>query len=147
MDYKELSNELGKSISTLKRWKKKVEELSDYKFQEQKVLIGRGKKYQVVPIFTEEEVNKFKKVAELIIDKGQDGSIIEVWGNSKTQFEQKIQDRLMKLSRNVFQNKKEIEMRVCQLKKESQLLNQEILEVKKEIKSLKENNKRRGLFK
>ena len=64
MEYKALALEVGKSVSTLKRWKRKIEEISDYTFNENTVRIGRKQIIQV-PHFTSSEVKKFKQMFTL----------------------------------------------------------------------------------
>ena len=44
MDIQTLAHDLGKSVSTLKRWKKQIEHLAEYEFEEKlcKKVINKG---------------------------------------------------------------------------------------------------------
>jgi predicted nuclease with TOPRIM domain len=70
--------------------------LSGYKFKFIKIPIGygRGRGYNLVPSFTDEEVQKFIQTSNLIADKGLDKAIKEVWGDLNTFLEEERESEL-----------------------------------------------------
>lgn len=70
--------------------------MSGYKFKFIKIPIGygRGRGYNLVPSFTDEEVQKFIQTSNLIADKGLDKAIKEVWGDLNTFLEEEREGEL-----------------------------------------------------
>ena len=70
--------------------------MSGYKFKFIKIPIGygRGRGYNLVPSFTDEEVQKFIQTSNLIADKGLDKAIKEVWGDLNTLLEEERESEL-----------------------------------------------------
>ena len=70
--------------------------MSGYKFKFIKIPIGygRGRGYNWVPSFTDEEVQKFIQTSNLIADKGLDKAIKEVWGDLNTFLEEERESEL-----------------------------------------------------
>ena len=70
--------------------------MSGYKFKFIKIPIGygRGRGYNLVPSFTDEEVQKFIQTSNLIADKGLDKAIKEVWGDLNTFLEEERESEL-----------------------------------------------------
>ena len=70
--------------------------MSGYKFKFIKIPIGygRGRGYNLVPSFTDEEVQKFIQTSNLIADKGLDKAIKEVWGDLNTFLEEERDSEL-----------------------------------------------------
>ena len=96
IDYKQISEKVGKSISTIKRWRSKITELSGYKFSFVKIPIGYGRRhgYNWVPNFTDEEVEKIIQTSNLISDNGLDNAIKMVWGDLNTLLEEERESEL-----------------------------------------------------
>ena len=147
MDYKALSQEVGKSVSTLKRWKRKIEELSDYAFNESALRIGRGRNFQKFPAFTSDEVEKFKHVAQVIDKLGQDDAIRKVWGN-KTPSQEALYLQVKNIARALVKHREDVKKQFSRLESENNFLRREIINLEKEMGSLKElQQKKRRLFK
>ena len=94
IDYKYVSEKVGKSVSTVKKWRSKITELSGYDFSFVKIPISYGRGYNWVPSFTDEEAEKFKETSNLIADKGLDKAIKEVWGDLNTLLEEERESEL-----------------------------------------------------
>ena len=94
-----MSEQVGKSTSTVKKWRSQITKLSGYKFKFIKIPIGygRGRGYNLVPSFTDEEVQKFIQTSNLIADKGLDKAIKEVWGDLNAQLEEEREDSILAL--------------------------------------------------
>ena len=96
IDYKKISESVGKSVSTIKKWRSKITELSGYEFLFVKIPIGYGRRhgYNWVPNFTDEEVEKFIQTSNLIADNGLDKAIKMVWGDLNTLLEEERESEL-----------------------------------------------------
>ena len=70
--------------------------MSGYKFKFIKIPIGygRGRGYNLVPSFTDEEVQKFIQTSNLIADNGLDKAIRMVWGDLNTLLEEERESEL-----------------------------------------------------
>lgn len=147
MDYKALSQEVGKSVSTLKRWKRKIEELSDYDFEESTIRIGRGRNYQKIPVFTSHEIEKFKELGLAIEDLGQDEAIRKVWGD-KIPSQKALYLQVKNIARALTKHREDVKKQLSILDSENSFLRREIRNLKQEMDSLKESQyKKRRLFK
>lgn len=147
MDIQTLAHDLGKSVSTLKRWKKQIEHLAKYEFEEKTVQIGRNQT-QKVPDFDSEEVRCFQKMAQLIDSKGLEQTIFEVWGKAQLLTLEHIQAKHNHLARAFINYRLQANKQMDYLKKENQSLKTELATLTQEIKVYQENNKKKkGLFK
>ncbi|HEM3629334.1 TPA: hypothetical protein U1C40_001354 [Streptococcus suis] len=73
----------GKSFSSVKKWRLKVEELSGHEFTQTKMRVSR-RRVQNVYQFTEDEFNKFVRLSERINETNNMAqSVVEIWGNLK----------------------------------------------------------------
>lgn len=72
------------SISTLKRWRKKAEELTGITFKFEQIRIGR-KSTQTIYMFTDEDIQKFQQVADTKRKLGLDKAIITAFTTSDKQ--------------------------------------------------------------
>ena len=73
----------GKSFSSVKKWRLKVEELSGHEFKQTKMRVSR-RRVQNVYQFTEDEFNKFVRLSERINETNNMAqSVVEIWGNLK----------------------------------------------------------------
>lgn len=147
MEYKALALEVGKSVSTLKRWKRKIEELSEYDFEESVVHIGRGRNVQKIPVFTSHEVEKFKQLAHCIDKLGQDEAIRKVWGN-KIPTQEALYQRMKNIARALNKHRADVRKQLSGLESENNFLRREMTKLEKEVDFLKESTqKKRRLFK
>lgn len=119
IEYKDIAKLTGKSISTIKKWRLKIEELSGYEFSKEIHRVSR-RSVQSYFVFTKEEVAKFVELSkEINKTKDLDSSVKKVWGDLNAQFERNLGQEISKL-RLAFINYKEV--------------------TNKELKSLKQNN-------
>ncbi|MBO0468764.1 hypothetical protein JZO73_14770 [Enterococcus plantarum] len=72
------------SITTLKRWRKKAEELTGVTFKVEQIRIGR-KSTQTLYTFTDEDIQKFQQVADTKGKLGLDNAIINAFTDSDKQ--------------------------------------------------------------
>lgn len=147
MEYKALALEVGKSVSTLKRWKRKIEEISDYTFNENTVRIGRKQNIQV-PHFTSSEVKKFKQMAQLIDKLGQDQAIRHVWGD-KIPSQEGLYRQIKNIAYGFAKFRENVKKQWECLEKENKVLRQDIKNLEQEILVLKTTlqQKKRRFFK
>lgn len=147
MDIQTLAHDLGKSVSTLKRWKKQIERLAEYEFEEKTVQIGRNQ-IQKVPDFDLEEVRCFQKMAQLIDSKGLEQTVFEVWGNAQLLTLEHIQGKHNHLAQAFIKYRLQVNKQIDYLKKENQSLKTGLDTLTQEFKAYQENNKKKkGLFK
>lgn len=147
MDIQTLAHDLGKSVSTLKRWKKQIEHLAEYKFKEKTVRIGRNQ-IQRVPDFDSEEVRCFQQMAKLIDSKGLEQTVFDVWGNAQLLTLEHLQGKHNHLARAFINYRLQANKQIDSLKKENQSLKTELDTLIQEFKAYQENNKKKkGLFK
>lgn len=119
IEYKDIAKLTGKSISTIKKWRLKIEELSGYEFSKEAHRVSR-RSVQSYFVFTKEEVAKFVELSkEINKTRDLDSSVKKVWGDLNAQFERNLGQEISKL-RLAFINYKEV--------------------TNKELKSLKQNN-------
>lgn len=95
--YSELSEKIGKSVSTLTEWKRQIEQLTDYRFQQEKKVAGkfkgscRARPHKVVisaVAFSEEEVGLFISLKDKIAEKGRKRGICEIFGNNLAEMDE-----------------------------------------------------------
>ncbi len=147
MDIQTLARDLGKSVSTLKRWKKQIEHLAEYEFEEKTVQIGRNQ-MQKVPDFDSEEVRCFQKMAQLIDSKGLEQTVFEVWGNARVLNLDHLQAKHNHLAQAFIKYRLQANKQIDSLKKENQSLKAELDTLTQEFRTYQENNrKKKGLFK
>ena len=129
--------------------------MSGYKFKFIKIPIGygRGRGYNLVPSFTDEEVQKFIQTSNLIADKGLDKAIKEVWGDLNTFLEEERESELSLLRHSLGRlnsSQLALKIEVKSLSSENVKLRQRIhtLETKLSdlIKKLSENKKIKKLI-
>ncbi|WP_449456584.1 hypothetical protein [Streptococcus suis] len=82
-DYKDIMQATGKSFSSVKKWRLKVEELSGHEFTQTKMRVSR-RRVQNVYQFTKDEFNKFVRLSERINETNNMAqSVVEIWGDLK----------------------------------------------------------------
>ena len=129
--------------------------MSGYKFKFIKIPIGygRGRGYNLVPSFTDEEVQKFIQTSNLIADNGLDKAIKMVWGDLNTLLEEERESELSILRHSLGRlnsSQLALKIEVKSLSSENVKLRQRIhtLETKLSdlIKKLSENKKIKKLI-
>lgn len=147
MDIQTLAHDLGKSVSTLKRWKKQIEHLAEYEFEEKMIQIGRNQILKV-PDFDSEEVKCFQKMAQLIDSKGLEQTVFEVWGNAQLLTLEHIQGKYNHLTQAFIKYRLQANKQFDLLKKENQSLKTGLDTLTQEFKDYQENKKKKkGLLK
>lgn len=140
-DYKDIMNATGKSFSSVKKWRLKVEELSGHEFTQTKMRVSR-RRVQNVYQFTEDEFNKFVKLSKRIDETNNLAlSVTEIWGNLKDK-------QRRQLYRDVYNLKNAVE----ELKKANtskdvtiSILRDRVKKLEERLKEL-ENNQPKGIF-
>ncbi|WP_449460398.1 hypothetical protein [Streptococcus suis] len=128
-------NATGKSFSSVKKWRLKVEELSGHEFTQTKMRVSR-RRVQNVYQFTEDEFNKFVRLSERINETNNMAqSVVEIWGNLKDK-------QRRQLYRDVYNLKNAVE----ELKKANtskdvtiSILRDRVKKLEEELIELKEN--------
>lgn len=134
-EYKDIMNATGKSFSSVKKWRLKVEELSGHEFKQTKMRVSR-RRVQNVYQFTEDEFNKFVRLSERINETNNMAqSVVEIWGNLKDK-------QRRQLYRDVYNLKNAVE----ELKKANtskdvtiSILRDRVKKLEEELIELKEN--------
>ncbi|HEL1600118.1 TPA: hypothetical protein TXL65_000244 [Streptococcus suis] len=89
-EYKDIMQATGKSITSVKKWRLKIEELSGYEFKKTRMRVSR-KRVQDVYQFTEDEFDKFIRLSQRIDETNNMGqSVIEIWGDLKAREERRL---------------------------------------------------------
>lgn len=89
-DYEDIMRETGKSLSSVKKWRLKVEELSGYTFKKVRMRVSR-KRVRDVYQFSEEEFNKFVCLSKRIEETNNLAkSVVDIWGDLKLREEQQL---------------------------------------------------------
>lgn len=140
-EYKDIMEATGKSVTSVKKWRLKIEELSGYEFKKTRIRVSR-RRVQDVYQFTEEEFDKFIKLSQKIDETNNMAqSVIEVWGDLKAREERQLKQDVadMKVTLNKLvkaHNNKNITISVLENK---------VQKLEERIKDL-EDNKSKGLF-
>ena len=89
-EYKDIMQATGKSITSVKKWRLKIEELSGYEFKKTRMRVSR-RRVQDVYQFTEDEFDKFIRLSQRIDETNNMGqSVIEIWGDLKAREERRL---------------------------------------------------------
>lgn len=80
----------GKSFSSVKKWRLKVEELSGHEFTQTKMRVSR-RRVQNIYQFTREEFEKFIKLSKRIDETNNLAqSVVDIWGDLKARRERQL---------------------------------------------------------
>ena len=147
IEYKDIAKLTGKSISTIKKWRLKIEELSGYEFLKETHRVSR-RSVQSYFVFTKEEVAKFVELSkEINKTKDLDSSVKKVWGDLNAQFERNLGQEISKL-RLAFINYKEVTNKELKSLKQNNIsLSLNITTLEKKIEELEENQNKSLLSK
>ncbi|HEM9977453.1 TPA: hypothetical protein ACUJUG_000665 [Streptococcus agalactiae] len=140
-EYKDIMQATGKSITSVKKWRLKIEELSGYEFKKTRMRVSR-RRVQDVYQFTEDEFDKFIRLSQRIDETNNMAqSVIEIWGDLKAREERQLKQDVadMKVTLNKLvkaHNTKNITISV--LEKKVQKLEERIEDL--------EDNQSKGFF-
>ena len=140
-EYKDIMQATGKSITSVKKWRLKIEELSGYEFKKTRMRVSR-RRVQDVYQFTEDEFDKFIRLSQRIDETNNMGqSVIEIWGDLKAREERRLKQDVadMKVTLNKLvkaHNNKNITISVLENK---------VQKLEERIEDL-ENNQSKGFF-
>lgn len=83
-EYKEVVEKVEglNSVSTLKKWRLKIENLTSYSFKESRVKTGKSS-YSKIYLFNDDEVYKFQMIADLKTEIGLNNAILKVYAPSR----------------------------------------------------------------
>ena len=140
--YEDIEKKTGKSHSTVKRWRREIEKISGYKFEQEYIRTSK-KTYNWVYVFTKDEMQKFISLSdELFFGEKLDSSIKKVWGDLDAQLEQNLSEDLdalwevfEKYEGKVNQDIKELENRNTSLAQRVYTLETKLQEWEEEEKS------------
>ncbi|HGA1459539.1 TPA: hypothetical protein ACIRKW_001764 [Streptococcus suis] len=89
-EYKDIMKATGKSVTSVKKWRLKIEELSGHEFKKTRMRVSR-RRVQDVYQFTDEEFDKFIRLSNRIDETNNMAqSVIEIWGDLKIAEERKL---------------------------------------------------------
>ncbi|MGM0253269.1 MULTISPECIES: hypothetical protein [unclassified Enterococcus] len=140
MDYYEYRDVVDKvsglgSVSTLKRWRKLIEEQTETKFEVSTKRIGRNSTAKVY-LFSEEDISKIQQVANLKDRLGLKKAILQIFSSKKQktifEVEREIDD-LKEAVRLLIKISKQHDLEIKQLKQKNMELSQK-LDTKKKRK-------------
>lgn len=105
MNYQELSAELNRPLSTIRKWRAEIERISGIDFERIKIRNGKRRKNRTTYDFTQKDVENFKDFIKLLKEgKSKEQAIILTFGSvelrKKKSEEEKIallNNRLLKL--------------------------------------------------
>ncbi|BCK48977.1 MULTISPECIES: hypothetical protein [Streptococcus dysgalactiae group] len=127
------------SVSTLKKWRLKIEQLTGHTFQEDRIRTGK-RSYSKVFLFTADDIEKLQQIADTKGNLGLDKAILKVYAPSRASplsINQKINRLTFQLTG--------LSQRVTDLTQQEQLLAIRIEQLGKQIEDL-EKPKKRKLF-
>ena len=146
IEYVDIAKQTGKSISTIKKWRKKIENLSGYEFTKTKARVSRYS-VQVFFDFSKDEVAKFIELSkEIDKTKDLDSSIKKVWGDLNTQQAQSLEEDLLELEFDFYNFKKEINKTITTLQADNRMLSQRLTSMLERLDEL-EDDQKTGFFK
>lgn len=138
----------GKSVSSVKKWRIKVEKVSGYRFKKIKARVS-PRSVQVFFDFTQEEVDKFVKLSkEIDKTKNLEKAVQVVWGDLEAR---KAKD-MEELLDWVVEDQEELSQKLISLVEKTTKLSQELSVVYSQIKSIRakldelEEKQNSGLF-
>lgn len=125
------------SVSTLKKWRLKIEQLTGHTFQEDKIRTGKHS-YSKVFLFTADDIEKLQQIADTKGTLGLDKAILKAYAPSRASplsINQKI-------NRLTFQLKG-LSQRVTDLSQQEQALAIRMEQLSKQIEDLEKSRKKK----
>lgn len=116
MNYQELSAELNRPLSTIRKWRAEIERISGINFERIKVSNGKRRKNRTTYDFTQQDVENFKDFIKLLKEgKSKEQAIILTFGSvelrKKKNEEEKtalLNKRLLKLENDQYDIQRQI---------------------------------------
>ena len=127
------------SVSTLKKWRLKIEQLTGHTFQEDRIRTGK-RSYSKVFLFTADDIEKLQQIADTKGNLGLDKAILKAYAPSRASplsINQKVNRLTVQL--------KGLSQKVTDLTQQEQVLAIRIEQLRKQIEVL-EKSKRKKLF-
>lgn len=125
------------SVSTLKKWRLKIEHLTGHTFQEDRIQTGK-RSYSKVFLFTTDDIEKLQQIADTKGSLGLDRAILKAYVPSRASplsINQKI-------NRLTFQLKK-LSQRVINLTQQEQALAIRMEQLSEQIENLEKSRKKK----
>lgn len=138
-DYHQVIKQISglNSVSTLKKWRLKIEQLTGHTFQEDRIRTGK-RSYNKVFLFTADDIEKLQQIADTKGKLGLDKAILKAYAPSRASplsINQKI-------NRLTFQLK-ELSQRVTDLTQREQTLAIRVEQLSKQIEDLEKPRKKK----
>ena len=127
------------SVSTLKKWRLKIEQLTGHTFQEDRIRTGK-RSYSKVFLFTADDIEKLQQIADTKGRIGLDKAILKAYAPSRASPLSISQ----KINRLTFQLKK-LSQRVTDLTQQEQALASRMEQLSEQIEDL-EKSRNKKLF-
>jgi len=146
-DYKEVVKKVDglNSVSTLKKWRKKVEDLTGIEFKES--LTGIRESYSVrIFLFSDKDVSQFQEVARMKSQLGLDNAILQAFSPDK-KLQKSISERVELLEFVVIDSDQKVSLKLSQLHQENQTLKQLVKRLEQRSTQIEEQLKPKKLFK
>lgn len=127
------------SVSTLKKWRLKIEQLTGHTFQEDRIQTGK-RSYSKIFLFTADDIEKLQRIADTKRSLGLDKAILKAYAPTRASplsINQKINRLTVQL--------KGLTKKVTDLTQQEQLLAIRIEQLSKQIEDL-EKPKKKKLF-
>ena len=137
-DYQEVVDRVDglNSVSTLKKWRLKIESLTGTQFNESRVRTGR-KSYSKVYLFTEDDLNHFQAIADKKSSLGLERAIL-------SDYQKPIRELVDELEVSFKEIREDYRRNLVKLKQELEVLLDRIQTLEKETE--KKSSKRLGFF-
>ena len=145
-DYQEVVDRVDglNSVSTLKKWRLKIESLTGTQFKESRVRTGR-KSYSKVYLFTKDDLNHFQAIADKKPSLGLERAILSVYGFSKeNDYQRPIRELVDELEVSFKEIQEDYRRNLAKLKQELKVLLARIQTLEKETEE--KSSKRLGFF-
>lgn len=127
------------SVSTLKKWRLKIERLTGHTFEESRVRTGK-RSYIKVYLFTDSDIEQLQKIADLKSELGLDRAIRKVYAPSRASpipLNRRVQGLAVQVS--------QLNNKVEELNRDKQALTLRLTALEKRLEVL-EHPKKRTLF-
>jgi len=132
-------------VSTLKKWRKKVEDLTGIKFQESLTGI-RGRYSTRIFLFTDDDIKKFQEVVRLKNQLNLDNAILQAFAPEKETLKP-MNERVELLEFIVMDLDLKVNAKTKQLHQENQSLKILVKNLEERISQFEEQAKSKKLFK
>lgn len=143
--YEDIEKKTGKSHSTVKRWRREIEKIAGYKFEQEYIRTSK-KTYNWIYVFTEDEVRKFVLLAdELCFGEKLDSSIKKVWGDLDAQLEKNLSEEIGNLWGAFKKYQIKVSQDIKELEDRNTGLAQRVSALETKLKELEEE-KSKGFF-